>query len=75
MLLVIHLPPGVVMAIINACADQSNYYEPGSQKRSQETLLAKADQRVGPGGPGPPFVRDFFFFCKRVSDGTSSYVT
>ena len=39
----LHLPPGVLMAIIDACTVQSNYYEPGSQKRSKETLLAKAD--------------------------------
>ena len=36
---------------------------------------SRADVGVGPEGVPPPFVREFCFFCKRVSDGTSSFVT
>ena len=35
----------------------------------------RADLGVGPGGPGPPFCPGIFFFCKRVSDGASSFIS
>ena len=36
----------------------------------------RADLEVGPGGPGPPFCPGIFvLFCKRVSDGASSFIT
>ena len=35
----------------------------------------RVDLGVGPGGPGSPFCPGIFFFCKRVSDGTSNFVT
>ena len=31
--------------------------------------------RGGPRGPASPFVREFFCFCKRVSNGVSSFAT
>ena len=44
--------------------------------RQTVTYVPRADLGVGPGGHGPPpFVREVFFFCKRVSDGTSTFVT
>ena len=44
---------------------------------SRQTVpyVPRADLGVVPGGPGPPFVREVFFFCKRVSGGTSNFVT
>ena len=34
----------------------------------------RVDLGVGPGDPGPPFFPRIFFFCKRVSDGASSFI-
>ena len=38
------------------------------------SILVVLLYRVGPGGPGPPFWAGVFF-CKRVLDGTLSFVT
>ena len=39
-----------------------------------QAITSRADLGVVPGGPGAPFVRDFFFVSKRVSDGISNWL-
>ena len=43
-------------------------------KATLHMLFPRADLGVGTGGSGPPFCPRIFF-CKRVSDNTSSFVT
>ena len=62
---------GMVTSKIEPCMLQLTFC--GVLKANQEPE-SRADSGVSPGGLGPPFVGEFFF-CKRVSDDTSSFVT